>query len=44
MIEGGIRAAGGGFFAREVAPAARWSDLAAFADCVAAAGRVLRGG
>lgn len=45
MIEGGIRAAGGGFETEAVPPAARWTDLAAFGRCVAAlAARVSRSG
>ena len=39
MIEGGIRAAGGHFATEAVAPARRWTDLAAFARCVACIGR-----
>ena len=42
MIEGGIRAAGGHFTTEAVAPAARWTDLAAFARCVACIGRAAR--
>jgi nucleoside 2-deoxyribosyltransferase len=44
MIEGGIRAAGGAFFAREMAAAERWSDLGAFTEAVAAAARALGAG
>lgn len=41
MLEGGIAAAGGSFEVEEVPPAQRWTELAAFARCVAAAARVL---
>src|SRR3954454_17202211 len=41
MLEGGIAAAGGTFEVQDVPEALRWQDLAAFARCVAAAGRVL---
>jgi nucleoside 2-deoxyribosyltransferase len=36
MIDGGIRAAGGVLVVRDAPPGAMWSDLSAFADCVAA--------
>jgi nucleoside 2-deoxyribosyltransferase len=34
MIDGGIRAAGGVLMRRKVPEAARWTDLAAFEDCL----------
>jgi nucleoside 2-deoxyribosyltransferase len=41
MIDGAILASGGALFVQEVAPDARWTDLAAFERCVAAlAGRL----
>lgn len=44
MLEGGIRASGGLFAAEAVPPERRWSDLSAFARCVAAAAAMLRAG
>ena len=43
MIEGGIRAAGGCFETAAVPPAARWTDLTAFARCVAVVARARSG-
>ena len=34
MIDGGLRAAGGHLVVRDAPPGARWSDLAAFTECV----------
>ncbi len=43
MIEGGIAASGGAFFAHDVAPGALWQDLAAFERCLAGvAGLLMR--
>ncbi|MCS6932342.1 MAG: nucleoside 2-deoxyribosyltransferase [Acetobacteraceae bacterium] len=36
MIDGGIRAAGGVLVVRDAPPGAMWTDLSAFAECVAA--------
>lgn len=44
MLEGGIRASGGLFTAEAVPPERRWSDLSAFARCVAAAAAMLQAG
>ena len=41
MIEGGIAASGGGFFAGDIAPASVWQDLIAFERAVAATARLL---
>ncbi len=40
MIDGGIRAAGGALIRRQVPDAARWSDLAAFEECLKALSRI----
>lgn len=42
MIEGGIAASGGAFFAGDVRPEALWQDLAMFERCVAAVRAILR--
>ncbi|TCZ51927.1 nucleoside 2-deoxyribosyltransferase [Roseicella aquatilis] len=44
MLEGGIAASGGCFEVEAVPAGRRWTDLAAFTRCVAAAARLLRGG
>ncbi|MBU8537711.1 nucleoside 2-deoxyribosyltransferase [Falsiroseomonas tokyonensis] len=44
MIEGGIRAANGLLVRRDVPEAERWSDLAAFEDCLQALAASLRRG
>jgi nucleoside 2-deoxyribosyltransferase len=43
MLEGGIRASGGLFVAEAVPAGRRWSELGAFARCVAAAAAALLG-
>ena len=43
MIDAAIIGSGGDLFTAPVAPAARWTDLAAFERCIAAAARKLAG-
>jgi nucleoside 2-deoxyribosyltransferase len=42
MIDAGVLASGGRLFCDEVAPHARWADLATFERCIAAAAQVLQ--